>query len=313
MPVALCCMSHSPLLEFSPLPDGVERAVDGAFARARSFVADFDPDLVVLFAPDHYNGFFYKLMPPFAVGLAASSVGDFGSAVGDLPVPTDLARDLAQSVLYDGLDLSVSLRMEVDHGAVQPLEVLWGGIAERPVIPFFINSVAPPFGPMSRVRLLGEAVGRWAERLDMRVLLLGSGGLSHDPPAPQLGVASDQVRERMIAGGARPLEGEHARGAWLAGLAKDFAEGSTTVMQPLNAEWDNRFLDHLERGEIAAVDRWSPEYITEQGGHSAHEVRTWLAAYAALSAAGSYEMRYRFYREIPELIAGFAVTTALPR
>ncbi|WP_257954668.1 hypothetical protein [Nocardioides sp. B-3] len=26
-----------------------------------------------------------------------------------------------------------------------------------------------------------------------------------------------------------------------------------------------------------------------------------------------YEMQYRFYREIPELIAGFAVTAAAPR
>lgn len=306
-------MSHSPLLEFASLPEGVEEAVHESFARARAFVEDVDPDLVVLFAPDHYNGFFYKLMPPFAIGLAASSVGDFGSTSGDLDVPADLARDLAQSVLDDGIDLSTSLRMEVDHGAVQPLEVLWGGIAARPVIPFFINSVAPPFTPMSRVRLLGEAVGRWASRLDKRVLLLGSGGLSHDPPAPQLGAAADAVRERMIAGGARPAEGERARGEWLAQVGREFADGTATAMQPLNAAWDNRFLDHLERGETAAIDSWSPDDITAQGGHSAHEVRTWLSAYAALSAAGPYEMQYRFYREIPELIAGFSVTTARPR
>ncbi|MCW2535178.1 MAG: 3-(2,3-dihydroxyphenyl) propionic acid dioxygenase, partial [Modestobacter sp.] len=36
--------------------------------------------------------------------------------------------------------------------------------------------VAEPLGPVSRVRRLGEAIGRAAATLDRRVLLLGSGG-----------------------------------------------------------------------------------------------------------------------------------------
>jgi 2,3-dihydroxyphenylpropionate 1,2-dioxygenase len=51
----------------------------------------------------------------------------------------------------------------------------------------------------------------------------------------------------------------------------------------------------------------------EQGGGSAHEVRTWVAAHAAVSAAGGYETTWRYYRPIPEYIAGFAVTTAVGR
>ena len=34
------------------------------------------------FAPDHYNGFFYRLMPPFCIGYAAESIGDYDSQVG---------------------------------------------------------------------------------------------------------------------------------------------------------------------------------------------------------------------------------------
>ena len=37
--------------------------VEGALSTARDFVREYDPELVVIFAPDHYNGFFYKLMP----------------------------------------------------------------------------------------------------------------------------------------------------------------------------------------------------------------------------------------------------------
>jgi hypothetical protein len=31
----------------------------------------FKPDLVVVFGPDHFNGFFYELMPAFCIGTAA--------------------------------------------------------------------------------------------------------------------------------------------------------------------------------------------------------------------------------------------------
>src|SRR4051812_16308547 len=114
-------------------------------------------------------------MPQFCVGLAGTSIGDFGCTPGPIDVPRDIAEGLAQEALDGGVDLAVSLRMEVDHGMVQPLEILFGGLDTVPTVPFFINSVAPPFTPVHRVRVLGEAVGRYLSGLDKRVLLLGSG------------------------------------------------------------------------------------------------------------------------------------------
>ena len=67
-------------------------------------------------------------------------------------------------------------------------------------MPFFINSVAPPFTPVHRVRALGEAVGGYLSGLDKRVLLIGSGGLSHEPPVPTLETAPPHVVEGLIAG-----------------------------------------------------------------------------------------------------------------
>ena len=52
--------------------------------------------------------------------------------------------------------------------------------------------------------------------------------------------------------------------------------------------------------------------MAHEAGNSAHEVRTWVAAFAALAAQGSYVTENRFYRAAPELIAGFAVRTAVP-
>jgi hypothetical protein len=37
----------------------------------------FAPDLVVVFGPDHFNGFFYELMPSFCIGTAAEGTKDW--------------------------------------------------------------------------------------------------------------------------------------------------------------------------------------------------------------------------------------------
>ena len=71
------------------------------------------------------------------------------------------------------------------------------------------------------------------------------------------------------------------------------------------------FLDLLDTHRLAEVDGWDNGWIAEQAGKSAHEVRTWVAAFAALGAQGHYETGTRFYRAAPELIAGFAIRTAV--
>ena len=58
--LALCCMSHSPLLNLPGPSQDLLDDIESALAAAREFVADFDPELVVIFSPDHYNGFFYR-------------------------------------------------------------------------------------------------------------------------------------------------------------------------------------------------------------------------------------------------------------
>src|SRR5690606_35799108 len=93
--------------------------------------------------------------------------------------------------------------------------------------------------------------------------------------------------------------------------AREFAAGAGPL-QPLNPEWDRQFLELVDSGQLAVVDRWPNSEITRIAGNSAHEVRTWIAAFAALAAQGAYRTTVRYYRPSPELIAGFAVRTARP-
>ncbi|RQO46071.1 3-carboxyethylcatechol 2,3-dioxygenase [Rhodococcus sp. KBW08] len=310
MTTALVGLSHSPLIgKNDPDPDKLAR-IDAAVKNARAFVRKFDPELVVLYAPDHYNGFFYKEMPPFCLATEAHAIGDFGSQAGPLSVDSAAARSLAQSTLDRGIDLTVSARMIVDHGFVQPLEVLFGGIDRVPVVPIFINGVATPLGPLHRIRSFGTAIGESIAALDKRVLFIASGGLSHDPPVPTLDGAPPRVADALIEGHA-PTPEQRAKGEErVLQAGRDYAAGIATMI-PINPTWDNHVLDTFENADLAAIDDWTVQWMGTEGGGSAHEVRTWIAAYASLAATGKYRTLSRFYEPVPEWIAGFAVTTAV--
>lgn len=303
-------MSHSPLLNLPgpsrELLDDIETAISGA----RRFVSKYDPELVVIFSPDHYNGFFYRTMPPFCIGTAAQGVGDYGSHAGPLTVPDDIATDCARAVLESGIDVAISVSMDVDHGTVQPLQNLFGDVTAVPVIPVFINSVATPLGPVRRVRALGAALGAFLATLGKRVLVVGSGGLSHDPPVPTLATAPPAALDRIVHGVPMTPEQRQARQVAVMDAAQAFAHGESPL-QPLNPDWDAAFLELIDDNRLVEVDGWSNEWIEREAGHSAHEVRTWIAAFAALAAHGPYRTEQRFYRAAPELIAGFAIRTAV--
>ena len=304
-------MSHSPLLNLPGPSAELLDDIGAAIGAARAFVADFAPELTVVFSPDHYNGFFYRLMPPFCIATGASGVGDYGSHLGPLDVPAQTALDCAAAVLDAGVDVAISTGIDVDHGTTQPLQELFGDATSVPVIPVFINSVATPLGPIARSRALGAAIGTYLAGLDRRVLLLASGGLSHDPPVPTLATAPEAALPRIVDGAPMRPEGRAARQRQVMTAAAEFAAG-TGSCRPLNPDWDTALLDLLDTGDLAAVDGWTNDRIAAEAGNSAHEVRTWVAAFAALATAGPYRTANHYYRPAPELIAGFAIRTAVP-
>jgi 2,3-dihydroxyphenylpropionate 1,2-dioxygenase len=285
-------------------------AVDAAIDQARAFVRDFDPELTVVFGPDHYNGIFYDMMPAFCIGSAASSVGDWGTDAGPLPVDRGAARRLVSAVLADEIDVAQSEQMHVDHGIAQPLEFLFGKGYPNPVVPVFINAVGLPLGPMRRVRLLGQSVGRELLSWNKRVLVIGSGGLSHDPPIPRLEEVPPDVVARLIDGRNPSPQLRAERRRRVIEASRAHAAGDTTYQQ-INPEFDREIMDTLSSGELAQSDSWSNSWMEETGGHSAHEIRSWVAAFAALSAGGRYRVADRGYWPVKEWMTGFGIMTAL--
>ncbi|SDS66898.1 3-carboxyethylcatechol 2,3-dioxygenase [Pseudomonas oryzae] len=309
MTVQLKCLSHTPLRGLNDPGAEVVAEVDAVTAKLRAEVEAFDPELIVIFAPDHYNGLFYDLMPPFVIATAAEGVGDYQSLAGPLSIPRDLAMQLTRFILDHDVDIALSHRLQVDHGCTQTLEEMTGAIDRYPVIPIIINSVAPPFAPYRRVRKLGEVVGRFLATLNKRVLILGTGGLSHEPPVPLLDSAPEAIAEFLIAGRNPTPEARAARQERTIAAGKIYGT-ELSQQTPLNAEWDQSFMDLLIEGRLDAADDFRIEEISKAAGRSAHEVRTWVAAFAALAAVGPYRARKDYYRAINEWIAGYGVMSA---
>lgn len=310
MTVAALFASHTPLMDYhAPAPE-VARDVATVLAATRAWVADYQPDLVIACAPDHYNGFFYRLMPSFCIGTAAESVGDWNTPGGPLPVAAELAEACVQHMHQAGVDVAISHRMEVDHGATQLLKQMFEWAHMPPVIPLFVNCAAAPRPPLARVFAFGRALGSFAASLNCRVLLTASGGISHDPPIPTLAGAPEPVRERLIMGGTLSAEARAARQERVLSDAARQASGESD-RTPLDPAWDQAFLAKLLANDEAGILAMDDDSISRDGGCGGHEIRAWIAISAAARAAGVQDFSLKYYCAIPQWVAGYGVMTAM--
>ncbi len=316
--IRMVCASHSPLqLGFLDAADAdSQRRFFEAITAARDWLREFDPQLFVIFGPDHFNGFFLDLMPSFCVGIAAESMRDWDIEQKPLKVDAAAARGCIAALHAAGIDAAVSHRMRADHGITIALLQLSGSLDAAALLPVFINCAADPRPGFRRVRLMGEAVGRYLAGLDKRIVVVGSGGLSHDPPTPRLATAPPEGVKRLIDRHDPDVGELHRRQDRVVRHAKELAEGRGPC-QPPNEPWDRRFLERLLVRDIESFDAYTDAMIDREAGFGGHEVRTWVAAAAAMTAAtagvADIATRLDYYHVIPEWLTGMAVVRASVR
>lgn len=276
------CASHSP---------GKERDVEHVFGRefrsalmaAAERVQRFDPDVVLVFGGDHRRAFRH-VVPAFGVALSASILAEGGHQAGDLDVPPATARRLCEHLLSNGFDVAACRDIGLDHAFAQPVRDLLGELTVKPVIPIAVNCATAPLPAGRRVADFGAEVGRFLDGVDGRVLVIGTGGLSHSPPSLEVDTydLSDEDRARIIA------------------------EGMAEARTKIRPDWDTEVLNAMGAWDVEALVRLV-DGAHVRAGAGANEVRTWLAAGAA---GGGRPVTPLVYEPVPEWITGMAVATS---
>lgn len=145
------------------------------------------PDVVILFSNDHFTSFFLDFIPTFAIGVAGRhEIADEGwgrRKLPEVPGDTDLSWHLSRTLVEDGFDLTVCHRLPLDHGCLTPLSALFDWTPDWPVrvVPILLNVLHFPIPTAARCFQLGKALRKAVHSYeeDLKVVVLGTGGLSH--------------------------------------------------------------------------------------------------------------------------------------
>jgi len=176
------------------------------FPPVHAWLEKVRPDIAVVVYNDHGLNFFLDKMPTFSVGAAPQYVNaDEGWGIPTLPPyqgDPEFSWHLIESLVADDFDITTCQEMLVDHAFTLPLELLWPGRHPCPVrtVPVCINTVQHPLPSAKRCLALGQAIGRaiasWPS--DARVVVIGTGGLSHQLDGERAGFINAEFDRRFV-------------------------------------------------------------------------------------------------------------------
>ena len=160
------------------------------YAEMAKHIEAVAPDVLIVFTDDHFNTFFLDNFPTFAIGIADTTAGPNDQTPMpryEVAVPGDLAAHIRTAAIAHGFDISLVQDFEVDHAVMVPLHFLTPDM-KIPVLPIFINCLAPPLPTAQRCFALGEAVRAAVESWPqpLRVAVIGSGSFSLEIGGPKI-------------------------------------------------------------------------------------------------------------------------------
>jgi len=228
---------------------------------SKQWIKDNTPDVIFLVYNDHATAFSLDFIPTFAIGTAESfTPADEGW--GPRPVPQvighpELAAHIAQSVIQQDFDLTIVNKMDVDHGLTVPLSLMCGQSQAWPC----------PVIPFA---------------VNVVQYPIPSGNRCF-----QLG--------RAIRNAVQSFDRDIKVQIWGTGGMSHQLQGPRAGL--INKDFDNQFLDYLEKNPTAAAQIPHINYVRDAGSEGI-ELVMWLIARGAMDdVAGGKPARvvHRFY------------------
>lgn len=158
-----------------------------AYPPILKWLGEEKPDVAILFYNDHGLEFFIDKKPTFAIGVADRyENADEGwgiQTIPDVKGSPDLAWHICNHLVENEFDITICQEMKVDHGLTVPMQLLWPNYSYNnvQVIPVCINCEQHPMPSPKRCYDLGKQIAAAVESFDqdLKVVVLGTGGLSH--------------------------------------------------------------------------------------------------------------------------------------
>jgi 2,3-dihydroxyphenylpropionate 1,2-dioxygenase len=274
-----------------------------ALSTARQRIADAAPDAVVIVGSNHFRGFWLDLIPSFTMGVSeVVASGEAGTPKGPQRTDPEFAQALATHLVEAGTEVAISARLQIDHGQSHAIQYLLDGL-DVPVIPLVVNVFAQPLPTLARCVQLGENLAAAIDRLDRRVVVIASGGLSHQLPWPSDWTQPDGADEEFLVEAWLNGRGEWER------YDKRRREIIVAARPTIFPEFDQAFLDDLERGELRRYASMTTAELEAAAGNGGQELRTWLVMAAACDFAPGKAL---VYSPMPEWLTGMGAAVLEP-
>lgn len=202
--VAASCISHAPQIilgkpsELEEYEEYVELC-----SNIKRDIAKKDPELIVFVTNDHFDNFFLNNIPAISIGISEAnyrvSAKDWGKPEISYEFPSAkvVADELLDTFLDEGIDIAALHHVTMGMDILVPTFFLFPE-KEIPVLPIYINDYVNPRPRPKRAHEWGEVLGRFLEKREERIVLIGTGGLSHWTGVPGKANAIDEDFDRML-------------------------------------------------------------------------------------------------------------------
>jgi 2,3-dihydroxyphenylpropionate 1,2-dioxygenase len=284
--------------------DRAERFRD-ALSEAREAVDAARPDVAIIVGSNHFRGFWLDMIPAFTLGVGdVIGAGEAGTPKGPQLTNPAFAQALAGELVERGTEVAISARLQIDHGQTHAIQYLLAGL-DVPVVPLVINVFAAPLPRIDRCVQLGRNLGAAVEAIpeDLRVVMIASGGLSHQLPWPADWRDPQNPDEEFLVEAWLNGRGEWER------YDKRRREIITAARPTIFEDFDEAFLADLEAGKLERYATYSSSDIEKVAGNGGQELRTWLTMAAALGFAPGRRLAYS---AMPEWLTGMGVALIDP-
>ncbi|TAL76262.1 MAG: protocatechuate 3,4-dioxygenase [Burkholderiaceae bacterium] len=177
-----------------------------AYIPVREWLNKLKPDVAIMVYNDHGGDFFFNKYPTFAMGCADEyAIADEGMGVRPLPRikgDFEFSRHLCESLVYNEFDLTMCQEMSVEHGFLVPMHLCFEHTPDWNVaaVPLAVNVLLHPLPTARRCYRLGQAIRQAveADKRDLRVVILGTGGMSHQLQGKRFGNMNQEFDQEFL-------------------------------------------------------------------------------------------------------------------